>query len=46
MGNPVTVNLNQCLDAINEYGLDEFDYVGGANIAGATIVINEMVNEK
>ncbi|MDD5842628.1 MAG: NADP-specific glutamate dehydrogenase, partial [Solobacterium sp.] len=35
----------QCLDAINEYGLDEFDYVGGANIAGATIVINEMVNE-
>ena len=28
-----------------KYGLDEFDYVGGANIAGATIVINEMVNE-
>ena len=36
----------QCLDAINEYGLDEFDYVASANIAGATIVINEMINAK
>ena len=35
----------QCLDATHEYNLDEFDYVGGANIAGATKVINLMVKD-
>ena len=33
----------QCLDAMKEYNLKTNNYVAGANIAGATKVINAMI---
>ena len=33
----------QCIEAIEEYNLDKYDYVSGANLAGASRVINEMI---